>query len=697
MKNNNVVGHGFFRKSKAYGLVCGVVLGLAFLGGHVSADEVTPQTTETATAVTATPTSVTDNTSDVTVAEPIETGDESDVSSVAVNDTELSQAVQSAQEAGVEVTQTEDQSYPTQEEAQADTSNQIADVTKKAAAQATINQTFSEAVTNAQEAGVTVTVKEDTKLADVEAAKTLLEEQVAKLAAAQKTQIQLDTALAQAIEAAKQAGVTITVTDKVTYTDLQTALADLNNQVTALQEAQQAQASANATVDEAIKEAVNNHTTVTKSGTVTVSTDEAATKAQEIKGQIEAVVSENQQIAAANAAEQARYEADKQKAEAHLKEDGYASELINQSLVFVQEPNAKHTVVKSDGTVVVTDSTEDTRVVLHQGETVTVTYTGLENSFYNHTKIAKVVYTYTAKDAVDSLHISTDPTVTVTFYGEDFATVGDDEEQTGSWSSHLGMSIQFFDASNQVITFTAEAPAALAFNSLNRTKVYAGSGYGETIQNLSSNIKVVTINGSSIVYDNGVLHASTYNDYKSNGSRYEANPVSGDPDFWDGDSQQKRWYGAAVGVVTSGDTISFDIVNEAGSDATNHEYGKYWFAFNSKVATEYVVPPTVTPFKTLEVPTIEVTAEAHPMTIETAVTKPVLTADVHNVSVAPTPEEPETPTPEAPQPTQEVPVVQASVLPMTGDETTPLNIIASLFGGLMAMLGLFGIRKRKED
>ena len=252
------------------------------------------------------------------------------------------------------------------------------------------------------------------------------------------------------------------------------------------------------------------------------------------------------------------------------------------------------------------------------------------------------------------------------------------------------MSVQFFDESNQAITFTADAPAALAFNSLNRTKVYAGSGYGETIQNLSSNIKVVTINGSSIVYDNGVLHASGYNDYKSNGSRYEANPASGDPDFWDGDSQQKRWYGAAVGVVTSGDTISFDIVNDAGSDATNHEYGKYWFAFNSKVATEYVVPPTVLPFKTLAVPTIGVIAEAHSMAIETEVTKPVLMADVHNVSVSPT-------TPEVPQPTQEVPVVQASVLPMTGDETTPLNIIAFFFGGLMVMLGLFGIRKRKED
>ncbi|MCF0239666.1 MAG: LPXTG cell wall anchor domain-containing protein, partial [Streptococcus gallolyticus] len=257
-------------------------------------------------------------------------------------------------------------------------------------------------------------------------------------------------------------------------------------------------------------------------------------------------------------------------------------------------------------------------------------------------------------------------------------------------------SIQFFDESGKAITFTVDAPAALAFNSLNRTKVYAGSGYGETIQNLSDNIRVVTINGSSIIYENGVLHASGYNDYKSNGSRYEANPASGDPDFWDGDSQQKRWYGAAVGVVTSGDAISFDIVNEAGSDATNHEYGKYWFAFNSKVATEYVVPPTVLPFKTLEVPTIGVAAEAHPMTIETEVTKPVLTAEVHNVSVVPTSEEAETPTPEAPQPTQEVSVVQESVLPETGEDTT-LSLATVFIGMLMSIVGLLGTRKRKED
>ena len=49
MKNNNITGHGYFRKSKAYGLVCGVVLATAFLGAHVSADEVTV-TQDTATS-----------------------------------------------------------------------------------------------------------------------------------------------------------------------------------------------------------------------------------------------------------------------------------------------------------------------------------------------------------------------------------------------------------------------------------------------------------------------------------------------------------------------------------------------------------------------------------------------------------------------------------------------------------------------
>ena len=48
-------------------------------------------------------------------------------------------------------------------------------------------------------------------------------------------------------------------------------------------------------------------------------------------------------------------------------------------------------------------------------------------------------------------------------------------------------------------------------------------------------------------------------------------------------------------------------------------------------------------------------------------------------------------------PEPEVPVVQSSVLPLTGDETTPLNIMASLIGVLMFVFGILGVRKRKED
>ena len=81
---------------------------------------------------------------------------------------------------------------------------------------------------------------------------------------------------------------------------------------------------------------------------------------------------------------------------------------------------------------------------------------------------------------------------------------------------------------------------------------------------------------------------------------------------------------------------------------------------------------------------------------------PVVSNEVVTYTVEPpveeVPEEPQAPTDvETPTTPEEVPVVQESVLPMTGDETTPLNIIVSAFGVLLFVLGIFGIRKRKED
>ncbi len=116
MKNNNVVGHGFFRKSKAYGLVCGIALGLAFLGGKVNADEaVVPDGTDVPVVAEASQ----------TIVEPA-----SD---------ELNTAISDAENTGVTVSQTTSETVVNQEEAQADYATQAESLEAVTAQQEQIN------------------------------------------------------------------------------------------------------------------------------------------------------------------------------------------------------------------------------------------------------------------------------------------------------------------------------------------------------------------------------------------------------------------------------------------------------------------------------------------------------------------------------------------------------------------------------
>lgn len=116
MKNNNVVGHGFFRKSKAYGLVCGIALGLAFLGGKVNADEVV----------------VSDGTDVPIVAKASQT-------IVEPASDELNTAISDAETAGVTVSQTTSETVANQEEAQADYATQAESLAAVTEAQEQIN------------------------------------------------------------------------------------------------------------------------------------------------------------------------------------------------------------------------------------------------------------------------------------------------------------------------------------------------------------------------------------------------------------------------------------------------------------------------------------------------------------------------------------------------------------------------------
>ncbi|HEO2770601.1 TPA: LPXTG cell wall anchor domain-containing protein [Streptococcus agalactiae] len=112
MNSQETKGHGFFRKSKAYGLVCGIALAGAFTlaTSQVSADQVTTQaTTQT----------VTQNQAET------------------VTSTQLDKAVATAKKAAVAVTTTTAVNHATTTDAQADLANQtqaVKDVTAKAQA-----------------------------------------------------------------------------------------------------------------------------------------------------------------------------------------------------------------------------------------------------------------------------------------------------------------------------------------------------------------------------------------------------------------------------------------------------------------------------------------------------------------------------------------------------------------------------------
>ena len=62
-----------------------------------------------------------------------------------------------------------------------------------------------------------------------------------------------------------------------------------------------------------------------------------------------------------------------------------------------------------------------------------------------------------------------------------------------------------------------------------------------------------------------------------------------------------------------------------------------------------------------------------------------------------------TPTPEVPakpeepaKPIEEVPVVKAAALPMTGEKTTPLNVFATIVGLILTAGAAFGLRKKEK-
>ena len=323
-------------------------------------------------------------------------------------------------------------------------------------------------------------------------------------------------------------------------------------------------------------------------------TNEAIAKAEKSKADVETTKAANQKAEedyqkalAEYKVKKAEYDKQLEKYNAEIEQlkslttkDGYLSEAIGQSLIFESEPNAQ---LKID---TVGRRVEGNKYVVTKGQTLTATYTNLQNSSYNGEKIGKVVYTYTAKDDADSLDIKSDPTVTV--------TTSNEAPANKNAVSNVHFKAQFYDLNGKLITFTEKNPAIFALNSLNRSKHYVGTGRGESVVNLSRNARFVPITGSEVKQVGNWIYSQKYNDYFENGTRFGANEGIDPQNYWDGPDRPNRWYGAGTAILTTGDSIEFDIVNEA-VNAAAESAGQFWFAFNSKVATAKVAEKPAEP------------------------------------------------------------------------------------------------------
>ena len=333
---------------------------------------------------------------------------------------------------------------------------------------------------------------------------------------------------------------------------------------------------------------------------------------------------------------------------------------------------------KSDWTTNVGNKTEVKwgSVLLERGQSVTATYTNLQNSYYNGKKISKIVYKYTVDPSSQFknpsgkvwLGIFTDPTLGV------FASAytGQVEKDT---SLFIKNEFTFYDENDQPINFDnallSVASLNREHNSIEMAKDYSG--------------KFIKISGSSIGEKNGMIYATETLNFKQGqgGARWTMYPNGQPGSGWDSSDAPNSWYGAGAismsgpnNYVTVGATSATNVMPVAempqvpGRDNTEGKRPNIWYSLNGKIRavnvpkiTKEKPTPPVAPTEP-QAPTYEVEKPLEPApvvpTYENEPTPPVKTPD------QPEPSKPEEPTYET-----EKPLEPAPVAPTYENEPTP--------------------------
>ena len=284
------------------------------------------------------------------------------------------------------------------------------------------------------------------------------------------------------------------------------------------------------------------------------------------------------------------YKLDLKKAQENVGTDGYLSEVVSQGLKFESEPNGKLSIsgatefgqkdmpkaqsyeeyVAGGGTFgsnpvapfTTTLSGGGSNFVIpkiENNQTITATYSNLQNSTYNGKKISKVVYEVTNISGSTGIvgFAEKDPTKGIyTFYKINAP-------------SRYRVNIRFYDSDDNPIQFTKTNPAILAMTSLTKTEPttgrLAGLKHEESITDY--NFRPVKITGSLV-------------EKQADGRLAATSPTHAIKDNYDDPNFYKM---GIAGVAESGDTISFVMQRKSQWDRG------YWLALTSKLPSRFTL------------------------------------------------------------------------------------------------------------
>ena len=310
----------------------------------------------------------------------------------------------------------------------------------------------------------------------------------------------------------------------------------------------------------------------------------------------------NQDVAAYNQAKQ-EWDAKKAELESKKTEEGQLTETLAQNLIFKDEPNAEVTVSgnfqgywkRSDnrygndyGNVDYKPESGDTLeqswtggyatwkasndnflglpVVLSQGDSITATYTNLQNSSYAGKKINKIEYTISSNQTQPhSVFVLKNPALGLWTYNT----------KEGNNTVQTNLTMKFYDEDGNLIEFDENHPALVNMGSLNSGTTASGYRYIEKVYN--QNFRFVPINGS-LIKESANHEIYAVDEDTDNPTNYKG----WDSTRWDRIGNPNMWFGSGTGVVTSGNTVSLSAESNASGQ---------WLIVNGAVTTKDVLPP----------------------------------------------------------------------------------------------------------